>query len=620
MAKIPEDKKVTAREAIERIHPGMNIFIGTGVAEPRKLVKELMTADLPNLNDLELIQLFSVGDALNIAINSVSKKIRLKTFFSGWVAHQAITAGSIDLIPCHFSRIPKLISSGTLRIDAAFLQVSLPDSNGFVSLGVSADVAKQAIAVATFVVGEVNPNVPYTFGNTLLHVSEFNCFVESQEPLFYFPRFRTDEAFDQLAQNVASVINDGASLCMFTGSLYESLGKYLQSKKNLGVHTVVFTDVMMDLIKSGVITNKEKKFVNGKSLAVYAQGTPELMKWLNYNPLVEFHDLEHVANGINMANNSNAVAVLPVRKVDLTGLVALLDGTRNVTASVGQIEEISAGTHASRGGKIIFTLFSRNKLGQPNILISAEGFPNLFTNRESLDLIVTEYGIASMVGKTLRERAQALIDIAHPADREGLVKQAKEANIIYSNQIFLPEAGAFYPYHLQTHCQLKDGTTVTLRAIKSSDNEEMRRLFYRFSDNTVYYRYFSPVKVMPHDRMQQYVNIDYRKTLSIVAVIEVEGAEKLIGEGRYSRRNDLPDGADVAFVVDEDQQGKGLASIILAMLIKEAKSQGIKVLTADVIADNRSMIRVFEKTGLQLKSLLDSGSYAITIQLDSWRQ
>jgi len=610
-----KEKIISAQEVFSRIEPGMNIFLGTGAAEPRKLVRELMMSDLPNLNDLELIQLLSLGDAVNIAKSSASKRIRLKTFFSGWIAHEAITSGSIDIIPCRFSRIPKLISSGTMRLDVVFVHVSPPDKNGFVSLGISADVTKQAIEVASYVVGEINPNVPYTFGNTLVHNSAFHHFVESNEDLHYFPRWKIDANFDKLAENIASVIDDGSSLCLFTGSLYEALGKHLHGKKDLGVHTLIFTDVMMDLVKSGAVSNKKKTSFNGKSLAVYAQGTPDLMKWLNHNPLVEFHDIEHIA--ASMVANPQATAVFPARKVDLTGALALFAGSQNVTASSGQIEEISAGTHSAKGGKIIFALFSRNKRNEPNIILSLAGYPNLFTNREALDLIVTEYGIASMTGKTMRERAQALIDIAHPEDREDLIRQAKEANIIYRNQIFIPESGALYPQHLQIKHHLKDGKLVLLRAIKPSDTEEMRRLFYRFSDTTVYYRYFSPLKMMPHEKMQQYANIDYRKTLSLVATTDIEGVEKIIAEGRYSLREDIPNYADVAFVVDENYQGRGIASLILGMLVQEARSQGIKCFKADVITDNRSMLKVFEKSGLPLKAELDCGAYVVTMSLET---
>ena len=532
-------KIVPVQEVLNKITPGMSIFLGTGVSEPRTLVKALMTSTLPNINDLELIQILSMGDAISLAKDSTSKKFRLKTFFSGWIAHEAITSGSIDLIPCRFNHIPRLMRSGTMRVDVAFIQITPPDKNGFVSLGASVDVAKRVIEISPYVVGEVNNNVPYTLGNSLVHISEFSCLVESNEELFYFPRWHINDAFDRLSANVASVIRDGSCLCIFSGSLYEALGKHLQHKKDLGIHTMVFTDMLMDLVKCGAVSNKKKQFFNGKALTVYAQGTKELMKWLDRNPLVEFQDVELVANSRNMGINKNAVAVFPVRKVDLTGAVALLQGIKNVTASAGQIEEISAGMHNSKNGKIVFALFSRNNHGEPNIVISAEGMSNLFTNRESLDLIVTEYGIASMVGKTIRERAQALIDIAHPDDRENLVRLAKDANIIYHDQIFISESGAFYPYQLQHFHTLKDGQPVEFRAIKPADTEEMRRLFYRFSDTAVYYRYFSPVKIMPYERMQQYVNINYRDIISVVAVIEVAGAEKIIAEGRYALRQDI---------------------------------------------------------------------------------
>jgi len=233
-----------------------------------------------------------------------------------------------------------------------------------------------------------------------------------------------------------------------------------------------------------------------------------------------------------------------------------------------------------------------------------------------MDLVVTEYGVAYLMGKTLRERAQALIEIAHPDDRAELVRQAKAAKMIYEDQIFFPESGYLYPEKVACSHRFKNGLTVRFRAIKPSDEDEMRRLFYRFSDQAVYYRYFSPIKTMPHTKMQEYVNIDYRNVMSIVGVIEEGGMERIIAEARYARDTSSIY-ADLAFIVDERYQGYGIASFMFDLLIRIGREQGIKGFVADVLADNKSMLKVFEKSPFPVKAVLTGGVYKLTIPFTS---
>ena len=603
---------VSPEAVLERIEPGMSIFLSTGVAEPRTLVRTLTGSKLPNLYDLELLQLVSLGDAVTSHGTSPAGRFRLKTFFSGWMADDAITSGSVDLIPSRISRIPRLFESGAIRVDAAFVQITPPDASGYASLGVAVDAARYAMERAGLVVGEINDRVPRTMGNTFVHVDQFHCLVKAAEPPIYFPRWPVDEALDRVAAQVASVIEDGSCVSFYNGPLFEALGRHLRRKRDLGVHTFFFTDALMDLVRCGAVTNRRKGYFQGKCLTSYAQGTPELLEWLHENPLVEFQGIDLVSDRRRVSLNDRMVVVIPARKVDLTGNVALQMGRGNVTGSPGQAQEYFAGAEYSRGGRSVVALPSRNLRGEPNLRVSVADYPNQFTNRESLDLIVTDYGIASLAGRTVRERAQALIDIAHPEDRAELVRQAKEARILYADQIYLREAAALYPEHLACAHTFRGGLRVRFRAIRPSDEEEMRRLFYRFSDQAVYYRYFSSIQAMPHERMQEYVNVDYRRTLSIVGTVEEEGIERIIAEGRYTRlRNNAF--ATAAFVVDERHQGFGIASFLLSLLIRTARDHGVTGFTAAVLADNKAMIRVFEKTGLPLRAAMVSGVYHLSM-------
>ena len=305
-------------------------------------------------------------------------------------------------------------------------------------------------------------------------------------------------------------------------------------------------------------------------------------------------------------------AILQARKVDLTGNVALHTGKGNVTAGPGNVQELFMGSALSNNGRTIFALPSRNLKAQANILISVDKFPFQFTNRESMDLVVTEYGVAYLMGKTLRERAQALIEIAHPDDRAELVRQAKKEKMIYADQIYFPDSGHLYPDKIAYSHKFKDGLNIRFRAIKPSDEDEMRRLFYRFSDQAVYYRYFSPIKTMPHEKMQEYVNVDYRYHMSIVAIVDESGVEKIIAEARYARSKN-ESFADTAFIVDESYQGKGIASYLFELLIRIAREEGVAGFRADVLANNKAMLKVYEKSPYPVHTVLSEGVYKLTI-------
>ncbi len=603
-------KVVSPEEVLSKIEPGMAIFLGTGMAEPRTMVKHLMASEEPNLQDLELIQLVSIGDTIPID-ERYSRKFRLKTFFSGWIASEAISEGRVDLIPSRFSRISGLFKSGAIHIDATFIQISQPDENGYARL-LGVDVERQAMEAANIVVGEVNTQTPRIMGDTLVHMDEFNYFVESTEPPLYIPRWSLEDIFLKIAANIANVIEDGSCISLGVGPLYEALAVQLATKKHLGIHSPFFTDALMDLIKSGAVTNRRKGIFRGKSASSYLLGSKELMQWLDQNPLVEFQPEDVIMDPKVIGTNDRMIAILPARKIDLTGNVALHTGKGNFNAGPGNVQELLMGAALSKKGRTIFGLPSRNRKGIPNIVLSVDNMPFQFTNRESMDLVVTEYGVAYLMGKTMRERAQSLIDIAHPDDRAELIRQAKEAKLIYADQIYFPESGSLYPSKLCVTHEFKGGLKVCFRPIKPSDEDLMRDLFYRFSDQSVYSRYFTSIKTMPHKKMQEYVNVNYHLIMSIVGIIEVSGTEKIIAEARYARTKQ-DTFADTAFIVDEDYHGKGIASYLFELLIRTAREEGIQGFTADVLSTNKAMLKVYEKSPFPVQTVLSRGVYELTI-------
>ncbi|MFP3982013.1 MAG: GNAT family N-acetyltransferase [Desulfobacterales bacterium] len=609
-----EQKVVSPDKALRRIEPGMCIFLSTGTAEPRTMVRHLMDSDLTNLQDLELFQLLSFGDALSLQ-RLQNQKYRLKTFFSGWVAREAITEGRVDLIPSRFSRLTRLVASRRIPFDAAFVQVSPPNRLGYCSLGVSVDIAHLAITQAGFVVGEINPDMPQTTGDTFVPISAFDMLVKSDEEPIYFSRWPVDENFDKVAQNAASLVEDDACVAFSIGPLYEALGCHLQNKKDLSVHTPIFTDAAMDLVNSGAVSNRNKEHFPGKSVASYAMGTKKLWQWLDCNPLVEFQSLDKVFNPMRIGRNRRFIAIVQCRKADLTGRIALHVSKGNVITDPAEVIDFFNGAEISEEGFSVFALPSRNRKGESNILLSIEDIPNQLNVRESIDFVVTEYGVANLNGRTVRERAMAMIEVAHPDDRKKLLDEAKAQNLIYQDQIFITESTHLYPPGIETTRVFKNSLKVRFRPLRPSDEEEMRRLFYRFSDESVYYRYFTPLKTMPHAKMQTYVNVDYSKDMSIVGVVGEPGQGRIIAEGRYVKNPHSPYG-DVAFIVDEAYQGYGIATYMYKMLMRLARERGLQGFTADVMPANKAMMRVFEKGDAEVRANLEDGIYRLTIQFN----
>ena len=606
-----EDRLIPPEKVLHHIKPGMTIFIGTGPAAPRTLIKNLLGVDTRNIRDLELVQLAVMGDTILSVEKLNAPNHRLKTFFSGYIAWDTISSGQVDLIPAYYSEIPKIIKSGKLDIDVAFVQITPPDDAGYCSLGVAVDVAREAMEKASLVVGEINPKIPFTYGDTFVSIDEFDLLVNSdRDPVVYKPP-EVSEQMRQVAANVASVIKDGDCLSFSLGPLFEALVPHLSEKKDLGIHSLYFTDALAELVSSGAVTNSRKSPFRGKTLVSYALGTKELHCWLDRNPLVEFQGIDWVCNSRFIASNPQFVALYEGRKVDILGSVAFpLTGA--VITGPGEVIDFFRGAEASDDGATIIGLPSRDENGKPNILISLQNYANQLRLRESVHMIATEYGVANLKWRSLRERSQALIDIAHPDDRQFLITQARQRKIIYPNQIFLPESVHNYPAHIEETRTFKGGVKIRFRAMKPSDEEGMRRFFYRCSREMIFYRFFYSIKTMDHDKMQTYVNLDYQKEFSIVGLVVEEGNQKIIAEARMVRDERTYFG-EVAFLIDERFQSMGIGSYLLSRLIEQAREKGFKGLTAEVLSDNQAMIKVFEKSGLPLEASLEGGIYHLQL-------
>lgn len=585
-------KVISAEKALEKIKPGQKIFCSSAVATPGKFLTALSQSDDLNIRDLEIIQLIALGNYLSRAD---SKKYRLKTFNVGESIGRQIAEGEVDFIPANLMELPYIFLSGAVTVDVAVIQTSLPDEKGFMSFGVAVDVANIVIKQASLVIAEINPNMPVTRGETAVHISSIDFVIESDFPLIERPNKPYNAATDRIGWNIANLIEDGSTVALHVGKVFSAVADHLKHKKNLGILTHVISDWAIDLVESGAISIDRSRYSGGLITASYAQGTKALYEYIDRNPVFEFYPIARLSNPFLVRRLVNLVGIMNVRTIDMSGESVIFHSGDNLLTGYESKLNLAVAATISKKGKAIVALNSVDKEGMSNIVVRQDCLAD--NPRSTLGVvkyIVTEYGVANLFGKSIRERALAMIEIAHPKHREDLLAQAKALNYVYPDQVYVTKNAANYPAHLETRKTLKDGLEVKIRPIKLSDEDMMRRLFYNFSDESKYFRYFAAKPVMPHKEMQKYVNVDYSDTLAIVALVEKGRNERIIAETRYAYDKHT-DAYEVAFIVDEEFQGKGVASFLFNYLIKIARDRNIARFIAYVLPRNEAMLRVFDK-------------------------
>jgi len=606
-------KVISTDQVLEKLKPGQKIFATSGVAAPGKVLSAIAQSNASNIRDLEIIQLITLGKYLTSP--NESRQYRLKTFNIGESISKDIADGKVDFIPANLMELPYIFLSGAVAVDVAIILTSPPDDKGFVSLGVAVDVANIVIKQASLVIAEINPNMPVTHGETVIHLSSVDFIVESDLPLIERENKPYDEIIDRIGWNISNLIEDGATVALHVGRIFNAVADHLKQKKNLGILTHVVSDWAIDLIESGAISLDRSRYTGGLITSCYCYGSRALYDYVNRNPIFEFYPIARLSNPFVVRRIKSLIGIMNVKKIDISGeLVIFHSGDNLLTGYESKLGFAMAAT-ISKNGKAIVALNSVDKEGRSNIVIRhAWETDNTHSTLGVVKYIVTEYGVANLFGKSIRERVLAMIDIAHPDHRESLLEQAKAMNYVYADQIYIARHAAQYPAMLETRKSLKDRLEVKIRPIKPSDEDMMRQLFYNFSDESKYFRYFANKPVMPHKEMQKYVNIDYQDTLSIVAIVEKGRNERIIAEARYAYGKQ--EGAhEVAFIVDEEFQGKGVATFMLNYLIKIARNRAIGEFIAYVLPRNEAMLKVFEKAKVPITRSFDSDAILVRLNL-----
>jgi len=593
--------RVDPDAAVRRIPPGKAIFIGSGAAEPVGLV-EALGRQAAHFSDNPIVHLMTLGPA-PYAGPEHEGRFRHNAVFIGANVRPAVHEGRADYTPVFLSQIPGLFRSRRLPVDAALIQCAPPDRFGFVNLGVSVDVVLAAIEAAGLVIAEINPNVPHVHGAGFLPMDRIDLWTWNAAPLVDHVSPPPSEVELEIGRNVASLVEDGSTIQTGIGQIPSAVLAALAGKRDLGVWTEMFSDGIVDLIEAGVVTGKHKTVHPGKVSASFTFGSKRLYDFLDRNPLFTFHPSDFINDPIRIAKQHKMVAINSALEVDLTGQVCADSlGTRFYSGIGGQVDFIR-GASMCPGGKPIIALRSTAKGGTLSTItgVLARG-AGVVTSRGDVRYVVTEYGVADLRGKSIRERALALISIAHPDFRAGLLREAKEQHYVFVDQL---EPRGRYPRELEARVTSRTGKELLLRPLRATDEPKLVELFYSVTENTLYRRFMRVIKRVPHKERQYYLDVDYQKNMALVIETcdpNVEPEIVAIGQWFLDPATRF---ADVGFIVRDAWQGQGLGGILVERMIRLAQARLVRGLTADVLASNQAMLHLFQKSGLEVKSHME---------------
>jgi acyl-CoA hydrolase/GNAT superfamily N-acetyltransferase len=614
-------KFVSEERIFSNIRRGDRIFVGTGCGQPQYLIRTLTdyVKNRPKaFFDVEVLQVWTMGVApfLN---DRFKNNFRLNSFFIGKDIRDAVNKNLADYTPVFLSKVPELFKRKSIPIDVALIQASLPDRRGCFSLGISVDIVKAAVESADLVVAQINTYMPYVHGDTLVEIENIDYIVQYDEPLIEMDYGSSDEAIQKIGNYVARIIRHGDTLQVGYGRMRNAILSHLKDKKHLGIHTELLSDGVVDLMKLGVVDNSRKSIDRGKTVASFCMGKKQSYEFLRNNPEIEFRPVDYTNNPTIISRIQNMVAINTALEIDLTGQATAESVGSAFFSGIGGQADFMRGAALAPGGKTILVLKSTAGEGSVSTIMPVLSLGSGVTlTRGDVHYVVTEFGIAYIHGKNIRERAMSLIAIAHPKFRPWLIAEAKKRHLIFEDQKFnLGKAGE-YPEHLETYRTTKKGLNLLLRPVKISDEPLMKDFFYDLSDKSMYRRFFSARLDMHHETLQRFVIIDYTREMGILAVMEDGGQEIVVGYGQYIMKEDTHT-AEVAFAVRDEYHRKGIATELIAYLMVLAKKQGLMGFTAAILENNGPALALMDKIEGEIHKVFKDGAYDFHVSFDQSR-
>jgi acyl-CoA hydrolase/L-amino acid N-acyltransferase YncA len=580
----------SAGAAVQQVRSGDHVFVGTACATPRALVAALEAAD-PAPADVELVHFLTDHAVTHDGAGNATTRYRHRTFFVGQDMRAAVRQGLAEYVPMSIARVPGLIAIGRIPVDVALIQVSLPDEFGYVSLGISVDVIPAAVARARLVIAEVNPAMPRSMGDSTLHVNQIHWLVPVSTPVIeYRHPAAAEQAMEQIARYIGGIIEDGSTLQIGLGRVTNEALKHLVDRQDLGVHSDVITDAIIPLLERGILNGRRKTHQPHKIVTSFAMGSRRLYDLIDRNPLFSFQPIEQVCHPNTIAAQHKMVSVTQAFAVDLTGQVCADQYDGDFYSGIAAQGEFLRGASRSAGGKPIICLASTNDSGESSriraVLREGEG---VTVARTDVHYVITEFGIAYLFGKSIRERAVALIEVAHPKFRAELFAQAQTLGYLPADQT-LKNMRA-YPVEEELQLALKDQRSVLVRPAASSDGEAIRQLFHQLPDRDVYTRFFRKVRGLSNMDVQRLCNVNFENEVAFVATSGSRENPQIVAQSCYFI-DPTTNLGETAFMVHPAWQGCGLGSALQRRMMAHASARGVRGFVAEILATNDNMIRL----------------------------
>ena len=559
------EKKRSGENAVSMIKPGQRVFIGSSCGEPQYLVRKLAQAS-GTFTDIEIVRLLSLESTplTLIADKTKDQSFNIRSFYLGSAKPKSLARNKRFITPMNLSEIPRLFKTRRLPINVALIQVSEPDDFGWMSLGISVDITMAAAMSADLVIAQVNSSMPRVLGRSFIHVNDVDVIVEYEEELLTVGELPELETANVIGRLIARLVDDGSTIQISPGATPQAILLALSDKNDLGVHTQYLTTDIMRLVSMGVITNRKKGFNEGKLVASSAIGTKDLYEYLDDNPAIEFHPSDYVNDpGIISRHNKMITMNVPVA-MDLTGQVAADALSYNHFSGVTGMLDFIRGASLSEGGKSILMFTSTFVDAKKSRIVPTLSDTAIVVPRGDVQYVVTEYGAVNLFGKSLQERAMAMISIAHPDFRDELLVEAKKMELLGAERTLSESAYGIYPIKLEETREIS-GSLITIRPAKPVDERRIQEHFYNQDKDDIYSRFFQARTRFVRDDVERMFQIDYIKNLTLLAVVGEFGFGKVVAVVEYLL-DQAKNIAEVAFSVSKNWQGKGLGKILMRKL------------------------------------------------------
>ena len=589
------DRQVSATEAVSLVQAGDKVFVGSACATPRALVRALEELARPGV---ELVHFLTNQAGADAPETNYPHRV----FYVGTDDRALLESSRVEYLPLSLADAPRLFADGQLPLDVAMVQVAPPDEDGTCSLGISVDVTKSAALAARTVIAEVNPAMPRTAGDSRIPAERITRFVPVDTPVVEYLHEPVGEVAEQIARYVARLIDDRSTLQVGLGRVPNEMLAHLTNRRDLAIHSDVITEPIVDLVAAGVVT--------GPVATSWAMGTRRLYDLVDDDPRFTFHPIDYVCDPTVIQGRERMVSVTQAFGIDLTGQVSTerLDGVLYGGVSTGPA--FHRGALASPGGMAIVCLASRTPAGRSAISLELGPGEAVAIPRADVHWVVTEYGTAYLFGRSLAERAVALIEIAHPDVRSELLDAAISSGLVRHKQRLRSRTA--YPVAEVREARLRDGRKMQVRPTRTSDTGAMQELFHRLSEEDVRTRFFQKLTSLTDTAAQHLCSVDYEEEMAFAAVIGPSAHQRIVATSTYFL-NPASGLAEVAYIVDPEWQGAGLGALLHRRLVDYARDHGARGLTADVLAENSRMLRVFERGDHSFSVEIEAGVADVTM-------